>query len=191
MNGLISVALFLTSILFSLVTFILWGRIFIRFFAISPFEPFSQTIFKITNPFMTPIQQYITRSKGTIGRYDVSSLLVLACCELIKLSLLNLIFLHTSLSFGYVLLSVPISLIIQPCNIIFFAIIVRVIISWVNPLWKNPLVNILFAITEPLLRLIRKRLPNTGMIDFSPLIAIVLLKCVESLCLSAIPFQAF
>jgi YggT family protein len=51
-------------------------------------------------------------------------------------------------------------------------IIIRALISWVNPDPWNPIVRFLYQVTEPVLRPIRRRLPMTG-IDFSPVIVIL------------------
>jgi YggT family protein len=51
-------------------------------------------------------------------------------------------------------------------------IIIRALLSWVNPDPWNPIVRFLYQITEPVLRPIRHRLPFTG-IDFSPVVVIL------------------
>ncbi len=53
-----------------------------------------------------------------------------------------------------------------------WVIIIRALISWVNPDPYNPIVRFLYNITEPVLRPIRRRLPLSMDIDFSPLIVI-------------------
>jgi YggT family protein len=53
-------------------------------------------------------------------------------------------------------------------------IIIRALISWVNPDPWNPIVRFLYQVTEPVLRPIRRRLPFTG-IDFSPIIVILVI----------------
>jgi len=63
-------------------------------------------------------------------------------------------------------------------NIYVFILIVRAIISWVNPDPYNPVVRILYKLTEPILYPIRRvlwRFSGNIPIDFSPLIAILLL----------------
>lgn len=53
-------------------------------------------------------------------------------------------------------------------------IIIRAIISWVNPDPWNPIVQFLYRVTDPVLRQIQRMLPTRGWgIDFSPLIAIL------------------
>jgi YggT family protein len=53
-------------------------------------------------------------------------------------------------------------------------IIGRAIISWVNPDPYNAIVRFLYAVTEPVLYIIRRRLPMSfGGFDFSPIIVIM------------------
>ncbi|MEI6306013.1 MAG: YggT family protein [Deltaproteobacteria bacterium] len=52
-----------------------------------------------------------------------------------------------------------------------YILLASVIISWVNADPYNQIVNFIYRVTEPLLRRIRQRMPNTGMMDFSPLVA--------------------
>ncbi|HSE95250.1 MAG TPA: YggT family protein [Methylomirabilota bacterium] len=51
-------------------------------------------------------------------------------------------------------------------------IIIRALLSWVNPDPWNPIVRILYQVTEPVLRPIRRRLPMSG-IDLSPMVVIL------------------
>jgi YggT family protein len=53
-------------------------------------------------------------------------------------------------------------------------IIIRALISWVNPDPYNPIVRILYSVTDPVLLAIRRRLPLFfGGIDFSPIVVIL------------------
>jgi len=51
-------------------------------------------------------------------------------------------------------------------------VVIRALVSWVNPDPWNPIVRFLYQATEPVLRPIRRRLPMTG-IDFSPMVVIL------------------
>jgi YggT family protein len=53
-------------------------------------------------------------------------------------------------------------------------IIIRALLSWVNPDPWNPIVRFLYQVTEPVLRPIRRRLPMSG-IDFSPIVVILVI----------------
>lgn len=58
-------------------------------------------------------------------------------------------------------------------NIYMWVIIVRAIISWVNPDPYNPIVQFLYRATEPVLQPVRRALPMTWGIDFSPVVVIL------------------
>jgi YggT family protein len=61
-------------------------------------------------------------------------------------------------------------------NLYMWIIIIRALISWVNPDPYNPIVQILTRMTEPVLRPIRKLVPPYRIgIDFSPFIAILVI----------------
>lgn len=65
------------------------------------------------------------------------------------------------------------------------AIIARALLSWFPNLdRRNPLVDFLFTITEPFLAPIRSVMPRGMMIDFSPMIAIVLIQAIARVLLS-------
>ncbi len=59
-----------------------------------------------------------------------------------------------------------------------FAIIIRALMSWFNPSPDNPVVRIVYELTEPILAPIRRYLPPTGGIDWSPLIAMLLMSVI-------------
>jgi YggT family protein len=59
-------------------------------------------------------------------------------------------------------------------SIYMWIIIARAVLSWVNPDPYNPIVRFIHNLTEPLLYLIRRRLPVVfGGIDLAPLIALL------------------
>ncbi len=62
----------------------------------------------------------------------------------------------------------------------FWIIIIRAIISWVNPDPYNPIVRFLYQITEPVLRPIRKIIPPIGGLDFSPLVALLIIYFLQA-----------
>ena len=60
------------------------------------------------------------------------------------------------------------------------AILVRVLLSWI-PIDRNGrLAEIILQITEPVVGPIRKVLPTLGGLDFSPMIAMILLEMVRT-----------
>ena len=60
-------------------------------------------------------------------------------------------------------------------------VLVRVIVSWIQLPPDNPIVYYSRMLTEPFLEPIRKLLPSSGGLDFSPLILLLLLRFIAGL----------
>ncbi|MCP4745200.1 MAG: YggT family protein [Desulfobacteraceae bacterium] len=59
-------------------------------------------------------------------------------------------------------------------------ILVRAILSWVNPDPYNPIVRFIYNVTEPILYQVRKRLPSQfGGFDFSPIIVFLIIIFIQ------------
>ncbi len=67
-------------------------------------------------------------------------------------------------------------------NIIYWLVLIRALVSWVNPDPINPIVQFLEKTTEPILGPIRRRLPLSFRfgIDISPIIVILLIMFLKS-----------
>ncbi|OHE23594.1 MAG: hypothetical protein A2Z43_05715 [Syntrophobacterales bacterium RBG_19FT_COMBO_59_10] len=60
-------------------------------------------------------------------------------------------------------------------------IIIRAILSWVNPDPYNPIVRLLYQVTEPVMAVVRRWIPLQGMgIDLSPLIILLAIVFLQS-----------
>ncbi len=61
-------------------------------------------------------------------------------------------------------------------------VIIAALITWVNPDPYNPIVRFLFAVTEPVFRMVRKALPFSAMggIDFTPIIVLLAIMFLDS-----------
>jgi YggT family protein len=57
--------------------------------------------------------------------------------------------------------------------VLWFLVLGRVIVSWIDPQARSTLSRYLVAFTEPMLAPIRRLLPQTGMVDFAPLILMI------------------
>ncbi len=64
-------------------------------------------------------------------------------------------------------------------KVVYFLLVIRIVLSWfqVNP-FSEP-VSLLYKITEPLLIPLRKLPLHVGMIDFSPVVAFILLSFLD------------
>ncbi|MBU0575902.1 MAG: YggT family protein [Thermodesulfobacteriota bacterium] len=66
-------------------------------------------------------------------------------------------------------------------TIYMWIIIIRAVLSWVNPDPYNPIVRLLYQVTEPVMALVRRWIPLRGMgIDFSPMIILLAIVFLQS-----------
>jgi YggT family protein len=66
------------------------------------------------------------------------------------------------------------------------AIFLRAILSWFSMDPRNPLIQMLDQITEPILSPLRRIVPRFGMMDITPLVAIILLQVVARVLIQSI-----
>ena len=59
-----------------------------------------------------------------------------------------------------------------------FAIIIRALMSWFNPSPENPIARFVIEITEPVLAPLRRIVPRIGMMDITPIVAILLMNVI-------------
>jgi YggT family protein len=71
-------------------------------------------------------------------------------------------------------------------QVLSFAIIGRVIMSWFDQSGTMRVTVILHDITEPILGPLRSVLPSFGGLDFTPIVAMLLLQALEGLIVSAV-----
>jgi YggT family protein len=77
-------------------------------------------------------------------------------------------------------------------SVYMWIIIVRALLSWVNPDPYNQIVRLLYSLTEPVLAPIRRRVPMlAGGMDFSPLIVILAIVFLKSFLVRSMMELAF
>ena len=78
-----------------------------------------------------------------------------------------------------------VSLLLQLINLVFtlytFAIIARALLPWLRISEYHPLMRFLIRITEPVLAPLRRYIPPVGGLDFTPVIALIVLWLIEQL----------
>ena len=63
-------------------------------------------------------------------------------------------------------------------TVLYFAILARVLTSWIQVAPTSPffpVIRLIYGVTEPILGPIRRVLPGTGMFDFSPVVALLIM----------------
>ena len=65
-------------------------------------------------------------------------------------------------------------------NVLYFILIIRIIMSWINPDPYNEIVQIIYRISDPILVPFRRLPLQMGGIDFSPILAFVVLSVLRN-----------
>lgn len=66
------------------------------------------------------------------------------------------------------------------------AILLRVLFSWIDPDPRNPLVRLVYQVTEPILAPLRRYVPIVAGLDITPMIALMLLELLRRLLLDLV-----
>ena len=67
------------------------------------------------------------------------------------------------------------------CQVLVMAIFARAVVSWLPISRDHPLIVVLYQVTEPVLEPLRRIIPTMGMIDITPLVAMILLQAIASI----------
>lgn len=62
---------------------------------------------------------------------------------------------------------------------LWFVVLGRVLVSWVDPAGSGRIARILIEMSEPILGPVRRILPSTAGIDFSPILVMILLQVLR------------
>lgn len=66
-------------------------------------------------------------------------------------------------------------------NILYFILVVRIILSWVNPDPYNEIVQVIYRVSDPVLAPFRKLPLQMGGMDLSPIVAFLVLSVLRNL----------
>ncbi len=166
---------FLIDTAFNLYLMVVLLRIWLQLARADFYNPFSQFIVKATNPLVLPLRRVIP----SIGRLDTASLLIAYAVGLVKLIILQLVFVGQVL-FPASLLWGLIVVVKQIFSLLFFILIIRALLSWFSQ-GRSPIEHVMHQLTEPLLKPVRRIIPPIGGLDLSVLVVLVALQFISIL----------
>lgn len=161
-------AVFLVQTLFGLYILVVMVRFLLQMTRADFYNPISQFVVKVTAPPLRPLRRIIPG----FGGMDLASLVFAWVLKTVELMLILLLLgADTSLIAAF-LWAVP-ELVNLLINIFLIAILIQVVLSWVNPGGYNPAASLLYHLTEPLLGPARRLLPPFGGLDLSPMLVMI------------------
>ena len=169
-NSFIDALIFVVDQLATLYLLIVLIRLVLPWMGTSYKNPLTQAVMSATSPLVVPIRRIIP----AIGKLDTATIIValgikfgvnwmISVLRDAEIPLLKLLALS-----GVELLQLLIFMFT-------IAIIIRIIVGWIWPNSYHPLVGLLVAFTEPVMRPFRRLIPPFGPIDLSPIFALIAL----------------
>ena len=171
--NVINAIVFIVNTLAQLYLFVLLLRLWLPWLGADFRNPIAQAILKLTSPVIVPVRRMVP----PVGRLDTATVLVAFIIQYVTILLLLLI-LGTSSDFLSIAVTATVNLVLLSLRLFIFAIIIRVILSWVSPGGYNPALALIYSMTDRILQPIRRIIPPLGGLDLSPLFAIILLAAV-------------
>ena len=173
-------ALFSIAVVFGAICVLDWA---VRTRKISPFNPVARFCRTTIDPFISPIERRVIRAGGTPASAPLWALAAVVIGGILLLTLLDVIR-------GEVIRSIVASqegaagifhlLVTWTFTILRFALIVRVISSWLPISPYSPWIRWSYALSEPILAPLRRIVPAFGGLDITPILAYFLLSIIES-----------
>ena len=186
MIGLNTAAVYVLQTLGSLYLLIVLMRFVLQLVRANFYNPLCQFIVKATQPLLKPLRRVIPSMFGL----DMSSLVLALIVQIVLMAVILLLK-------GFevdLLLLVPwalIALFSLFLNVLFYAMIISVILSWVAPGSHNPGAELVAQITEPVLAPFRRIIPSLGGLDISPIFAFIVIQLLQSWLIPRLAYFAF
>jgi YggT family protein len=169
-------AAYLLDTVFSIYILMIMLRFLLQWVRADFYNPVCQFLVKATNPPLRPLRRVIPGLWGI----DLASIILMLALQMLAFWLIQMTGGLTMAVPGLLVISIS-ELFALALNVFLISILIQVVLSWINPGAYNPLVSLLHSLNEPVLRPIRRMLPNTGGIDFSPLVILLLIQMTKML----------
>ncbi len=156
----------LISFAFGALVALLVLRVLLQYFGANFYNPVCQFLYKATNPVLMPLR----RLMPTRGRLEYSGLLLAWMVSMLKLVLIYALAGQRLGLAGLALMALA-DLIDFVLTLYLGLILLSVLLSFVSLERSNPIVPLIHLLTEPVLRPLRRLLPQVGGFDLSPILA--------------------
>ncbi|AXA32980.1 YggT family protein [Francisella adeliensis] len=174
LSGLVNVGDFLVNLVFGLYAFILLIRFFLQWVKADFYNPVCQLVMKATNPIVLLFRKVVPGFLGLDWACIVTAYFVFVIQNLI-LCLINGIGFNEIVVFVKPFLDIVFAII----NMYVYLILIRAIASWFSQGGYNPVLMVIHQLTEPLLARARNIIKPRSGFDFSPILVMIALFCIQ------------
>jgi len=175
--------IFLIKTIFGLYIALVVIRFMLQWARADFYNPVSQFVVKLTSPVLRPLRKIIPGYRGL----DTASVVLAWLLKAVELAILSLLLGLGRNPLAALAWAIP-ALVGLIISIFLFAVLIRVILSWVNPDPYNPAVDLLTRLTDPIMRPAQRLIPPISGIDLSPMVVMIGLVLLEMLLLPPLQF---
>lgn len=134
------------------------------------YNPISQFLVTVTNPPLVFLRRFIPGFFGV----DLASIILLIVLAMIKIYLIYSISGLTPHVSGVLVLAIG-EMIQLGVYVFIFTMLIRIVLSWIQPGGYNPVLVLINQLTEPLMAPARRIIPPFGGLDISPILVFIFL----------------
>lgn len=172
MSYFMQALVYLTDLIFGLYLLAVLLRFLLQMVRADFYNPICQFLVTITDPALRPLR-YCLPVYSSVYLPQICLMVLLQTVEICLITLLLSGQLPTMVSLPAIIASRLLKLLIYTYTFIIF---IRALISLLHPQNYSPLTVLLYQLSEPLMRPVRRHIPATTGIDWSPLLILALLQ---------------
>lgn len=176
MNTLVDIIIFLVKTLGSLYLMVVLLRLMLQIARADFYNPLSQAVVKATNPLLLPLRKVVP---GVMG-IDFASIVLALLVGLVMVQGIVLLKGFGFLNPLYLLAWSAVIVLASIASLLFWALIILVIASFVAPQSYHPALLLLRQLMQPVLGPIQRVIPPMGGLDLSPLVLIIVLQIISN-----------
>ena len=175
---------YIIDALTSLYLLLLLLRLVFPYIRINYRNMLAQGIMRLTSPPVVPLRRILP----PVGRIDTATLLVALVIQCAAVTLIVTLY-GSPIEPWAIALTTIIKLVVLFIHLFAFAIIIRVVLSWIAPHQINPATQIIESLSTPVLAPFRRLIPSVGGMDISPVFVIIGLMALGMLIGDLAPYR--
>ena len=137
-------------------------------------NPISQFVVKVTTPVLVPIRKVVPG----FGGLDVAALVLLFILECIAITI-SIAMVGWPISVSNIAVWALLGGVGLFLKLYFWGVLIMIIASWIAPQSYNPVLLLLRQLIDPVMEPIRKRMPDMGGLDLSPMAIMLVIMVFE------------
>ncbi|KAB2898893.1 MAG: YggT family protein [Dokdonella sp.] len=161
---------------FGVLVFLVVLRVLLQLVRANFYNPVCQFLYKATNPLLMPLRRIIPSWRNI----ELGALLLAWLLSALKLALIYGLYGQRLGLLGLLVMALA-DLLDFTLMLYIGVVFVRVLLSFIAVERGNPVVPLVYQLSEPLLRPLRRLLPTPGRLDFSPMLVILAILLARAL----------